>query len=72
MLLFRSEEHVQRWSRTRGLTETATMPLETMWRLAAIWYGDRLDPTWRRKSPAKAQADFAELGLTGAFWRLST
>ena len=72
MLLFRSEEHAQLWSRTKGLTETATMPLETMWRLATIWYGDRLDPTWRRKTPAEAQEVFAELGLTAAFWQLST
>ena len=47
------------------------MPLETGWRLAREWYGgDRRDPQWRRRTIEEAEALFAELGLTGDFWRL--
>jgi hypothetical protein len=29
-----------------------------------------MTPDWRRRSAAEAEALFAELGLTGDFWRL--
>lgn len=47
------------------------MSLVTMWQLARIWYSDRLDPDWRRKSVAEAEDVFRELGLSGDFWRLT-
>lgn len=70
MLLFRSEEHRERWRKPRQLSAEGTVPLETMWQLANAWYYDRLDPTWRRKTVEEAEALFAQLGLTGDFWRL--
>lgn len=71
MLLFRSEEHVQRWRTERDLPEGATFSLEQQWRLAQIWYSDRADPDWRRRTPEEAEAAFAEVGLTGPFWELT-
>lgn len=71
MLLFRSEEHVARWGAARGLSDTGqALSLEQIWNLARRWYGDRLDPAWRRRSPEEAQRVFDGIGLTGAFWRL--
>ena len=69
MLLFRSEEHVQRWYEGR-LPLGATLTVEQQWRLARIWYGDRASASWRRRTPQEAQEVFAQVGLTGAFWRL--
>ena len=46
------------------------MPLATMWRLADLWYHDRFDRGWRRKTPDEAEAVFAQIGLIGEFWRL--
>jgi hypothetical protein len=37
--------------------------------LAQRWYGDRMSPDFRGRSTAQAEAIFAGLGLTGAFWR---
>ncbi len=71
MLLFRSEEHLQRWLEERGLERGATLTLEQQWGLARRWYSDRTDPDWRRRTPEEAEAVFAALGLTGDFWRLS-
>ena len=69
MLLFRSEEHVQRWYNDR-LQGGATLTLEQQWRLARIWYADRASPVWRRRTPQEAQDVFAQIGLAGDFWRL--
>ena len=44
--------------------------LETLWRLAIPWYGDRLDPDWEPHTRAHNQALLEECGLTGPFWAL--
>ncbi|NUO37751.1 MAG: hypothetical protein HOQ17_08990 [Gemmatimonadaceae bacterium] len=70
MRLFRSEEHVQRWSATAGIAVGAIFPVDSLWRLAELWFHDRLSPGWRRRTPDEAQAIFSTAGLTGDFWRL--
>ena len=70
MLLFRSEEHVDRWSRERGIRRGATLTTAQVWRLARAWYSDKLSPSWRRRTPEEAQRVFEEAGLSGQFWRL--
>ena len=46
MLLFRSEEHVDRWSRAREIPRGATLTPEQGWRLAHGWYRNKLQPDW--------------------------
>jgi hypothetical protein len=70
MLLFRSEEHLERWRWERGLEPGGTMTPEQQWRLADAWYRDRLSPDWRRFTLEEAEAVFEDIGLTGSFWRL--
>ena len=66
MLLFSSEEHLERSGKPKG----ASMTPEQMWRLADTWYHDRDDPDWRRRSTDEAEEVFAEIGLKGDFWSL--
>ena len=70
MLLFRSEEHVRRWCRRWGRPFGEIFSLEQQWGLARAWYGDRLEPDWRRKTLEEAEAVFRSLGLTSSFWDL--
>jgi hypothetical protein len=71
MLLFRSEEHVDRWCATWRLTKGAVMSLGKGWQLARIWYSeDRRDRAWRRRTLEETEAAFANLGFTSAFWNL--
>ena len=71
MLLFRSEEHVNRWCAQWKLRRGAVLSLDLAWRLASAWYGpDRRERTWRRKTVDEAEALLAELGLTSPFWTL--
>jgi hypothetical protein len=71
MLLVRSEEHVRRWSEGRGTAPGAVFTTEQGWALAQAWFHDRLDPGWRRRTPAEAHAVFEGIGLTGPFWDLT-
>jgi hypothetical protein len=70
MLAFRSEEHLERWRGSMGLERGGLLTPEQQWRLAEAWYANRLDPDWRRRTLAEAEAVFAGLGLAGDFWRL--
>lgn len=70
MLLFRSEEHVDRWCRAWDLPRGAVLTPEEGWRLASAWYRHKLRPDWRRSTVEETEALLAELGLTGEFWRL--
>jgi hypothetical protein len=45
--------------------------LEQAWQLGRVWYGDRLSPDWRRRTPEEAKEVFERLGLTGDFWSLT-
>ena len=71
MLLFRSEEHAERWSEQRGTAHGAFLTLEQQWQLSRTWYAGRLEPDWRRRTVEQAQAVLDGIGLTGAFWSLA-
>ncbi len=71
MLLFRSEEHIEAWYTRRGVPMGATLTLDQQWELARIWYGERLSPAWRRRTPEEVEATFAALGLSGTFWKVT-
>lgn len=70
MLLFRSEEHVRRWYERRGVPLGGMLTLDQQWRLARVWYAERMSLDWHRRTPGEAQAVFTDLGLTGDFWTL--
>jgi hypothetical protein len=70
MRLFRSEEHVHREVERSGIPRGALFPVDQLWTLARLWFGDRLSPRWRRPTVDEAHAIFAAAGLTGHFWRL--
>lgn len=71
MLLFRSEEHLERWTREQELPPGRTLSLPQQWDLAREWYSNRMDPEWRRRTPEEAEEVFGRVGLKGDFWRLT-
>jgi hypothetical protein len=70
MLLFRSEEEIDRWCAEHGRERGAAVPVGRLAALAAEWYGGRLDAAWRPRSRDESQAVLAAHGLTGRFWQL--
>ncbi len=68
MLLFRSEEHVNKWCRDHNVPRRPILTLEQQWQLAVTWYGNRLTIDSRRPSPDEMVKIFADIGLEGVFW----
>lgn len=72
MLLFRSEEHIERWCGSKGVQRGATLTPQQTWELARVFYSRKLDPDWQRAPVGEIEATFARIGLTGDFWSLSS
>ena len=71
MLLFWSEEHIEKWLKDWNLPRGEIIPLDKCWHLANAWYSpDRREPEWRRLTTDEAQAAFTKLGFTSPFWHL--
>ncbi len=70
MLLFRDEEHVDRWCEARDLSRGAVITVEQTWRLARGWYKGKLKPDWRRHTLEETESLLRSAGLTTPFWNL--
>ena len=70
MLLFRSEEHVERWLENGARPRGQVLSLAQQWDLARRWFRGRHLPEWRKRTAAEAEAVFASAGLSGDFWHL--
>lgn len=68
MLLFRSEESVEKWCSDHGVPKRPLIQLDQLWVLARKWYENRLTVESRRPAPDEMTDIFAELGLTDPFW----
>jgi hypothetical protein len=68
MLLFRSEEHVDRW--LGGRSPGSTIRVGTLCDLAYAWWGNRLATDWQPRTRDQNQAILDGLGLTDPFWTL--
>jgi hypothetical protein len=68
MLLFRSEETVNRWCEARDLPRRPLISLDQLWQLAVAWYANRLTVESRRPGSNEMAEVFACIGLTGPFW----
>ena len=71
MLLFRSEEHLDRWLSAGNRPRGETMTVAQQWALAVAWFEGRDEPGWRKRTTSKAEALFRDAGLTDNFWSLS-
>lgn len=68
MLLFRDEEHVDRWCESRDLARGEVITAQQAWDLARGWYKDKLKPDWRRQTPEETEKLLISIGLVGDFW----
>lgn len=70
MLLFRSEEHVERWCQGHNVPRRPLVSLDQLWQLAMAWYANRLTEESRRPGPDEMEEIFAKLGLHDSFWQV--
>lgn len=67
-MLFRSEEWIARWCKSKNVEPGETLSVEQVWELSQLWYRNRLSPQYRGRTAAQAEAIFKQLGFASPFW----
>lgn len=70
MLAFRTETEIDQWCRRHDIGKGDVQPLPHIWAFAKKWYGQHLDPNWKKWTLQEAKQIFQEFGLTHPIWQL--
>ncbi len=68
MLLFRSEETVEKWCNSNSTPKCPLIGMDQLWHLAMQWYANRITADSRRPAPDEMVEIFSAIGLEGTFW----
>lgn len=72
MLLFRSEELIERWCDRERIPRGEALTLPQVWELSQLWYADRMSADYRGRTAQQAAQLFKRAGLTSEFWDPAT
>ncbi len=68
MLLFRSEEWIDKWCKRTHLDRGEVLTIHQVWELSKLWYQDRLSLEYHGRSVEQVAEIFKQAGLTSEFW----
>ena len=68
MLLFRSEEWIDKWCKRNNLKRGEVLTLQQVWEVAKPWYDNRLSLDYHGRSLEQVAEIFKQAGLLSTFW----
>jgi hypothetical protein len=68
MLLFQSEEWIDKWCKRSNLERGEVLNIQQVWELSKLWYGNRLALGYHGRSTEQVAEIFRQVGLTSRFW----
>lgn len=68
MLLFRSEEWVDKWCKRNKLERGEFITIDQVWELSKLWYHNRLSMDFHGQNTEQVAEVFRQAGLTSNFW----
>lgn len=68
MLLFQSEELIDRWCKRNYLERGEVLTIQQVWELSKLWYSNRLSVDFHGRSIEQVAEIFRQAGLTSVFW----
>ncbi|MEO1712078.1 MAG: alkylmercury lyase family protein [Bacteroidota bacterium] len=72
MLVFENEEQVNAWSERHQIPRGDLQPIERIWQFSQKWYGNHLNPAWKKWTIQEAKELFQEFALTDKIWDLDS
>ena len=63
MLLFQSEEWIDKWCKRNNLERGRVLTLQQVWELSKLWYGDRMSIEYHGRSLDEAASILKQVGL---------
>ena len=70
MLIFESKEQVKKCSVSHDIPLGDIQPIERIWSFSQKWYGNHLNPNWRKWTIDEARSMFIEYELKNKIWDL--
>ena len=70
MLLFQSEEWVDKWCKRHNLERGEMLSLQQVWELSKLWYGNRMSLEYHGRNMEQVAEIFKQAGLAYKFWYL--
>lgn len=70
MLVFQTEEQIDKWSRRHDIPKGDVQPIAHAWEFSKVWYGRHLDPDWKKWTVDEAKEIFSRFNLTHPVWDL--
>lgn len=71
MLLFESKEAIEKWCGKHRIAKGDVQPITKIWEFSKVWYGNHLNPKWRKWTTAEATKIFEQFKLTDDIWKMS-
>ena len=68
MLLFRSEEWIDKWCKRNNLPRGEVLTIQQVWELSKLWYANRMSVEYHGRSVEQVTEIFRKSGLTSKFW----
>lgn len=70
MLVFENENQIDKWTKEHNIAKGDIQPIEKIWKFSQKWYGNHLNPNWKKWTIEEAKKMFAEFELNHAIWKL--
>jgi len=68
MLLFQSEEWIDKWCKRNHLERGEVLTIHQVWELSKLWYQDRLSLDYHGRSIEQVSEIFKQAELMSKFW----
>jgi hypothetical protein len=68
MLLFRSEEWIDKWCERNHLERGEILTIGQVWRLSRLWYANRMSVEYHGRSIEQVAEVFKLAGFKSKFW----
>ncbi len=68
MLLFQSEEWIDKWCKRNHLERGEVLSLQQVWELSKLWYSNRMSVDFHGRSIEQVAEVFKQAGLISKFW----
>lgn len=70
MLLFEAEEQIDIWCKKHRIAKGDVQPITRIWEFSQVWYGNHLNPEWKKWTAEEAQRIFEQFELTSDVWKI--
>jgi hypothetical protein len=70
MLLFEHEQQIDTWCTRHRIPKGDVQPIRKIWEFSKVWYGNHLNPEWKKWTTEEAKTIFERFGLKSDIWNI--